>query len=270
MEQKDINSCLMMAMILETPISLAYCFADEDLKYAEIEPHVTLLYAQGFEVDKSEVKELKTLIWDLLTAADRDFILNQLKDQDYLPSDWFGTVFSLDKFSNDNADYLILKLNEDDGWGKTLGRIFRIIHKSVKARWGVKTTFTNYTPHITLACLQPGTAEKYIYDLSLHHVLEDSHLALSDFILSMGESSDNGDPDRIQWNLTSFNAVERYFQLIEAKKAVERMKSEQEEIIEKEFSKTVETFQEEISTTTKLPGEKPKTVTKFKRKKIIE
>lgn len=266
--EKDINSCLMMAMILETPISLAYCFASEDLKYVEIEPHVTLLYAQGYEVSKSEITPLKTYIWDLMSTSDREYVLTQLKDQDYLPEDWFGTIFTLDKFSNDNADYLILKLNEDDPVGEILGRIFRIIHKSIKARWEVKTTF-DYTPHLTLAALLPGTAEKYINDISLHHVLEDSHIALSDFILSIGPSSEDGTPDRLQWNLTSFNAVDRYFQILEAKKSVERMKEDEDYIIEKEFSAVVETFQEEIKTS-QVNGEKPKTVGKFKRKRIFK
>lgn len=226
MESKEINSCLMMAMILETPISLAYCFASEDLKYPEIESHVTLLYAQGYEVEKEEISELKRLVWDVMSYSDREYVLEQLKDEQYLPSDWFGTVFTLDKFSNDKADYLILKLNEKDPLGEVLGRIFRIIHKTVKSRWGVKTTFSNYTPHITLAVLFPGCADKYLEDIELHHVLEDSHLALSDFILSVGPASENGDPDRIQWNLTTFNAVDRYFKLIEAKKELEKYNQE--------------------------------------------
>ena len=60
----DINSCLMLAMNLSTPVSLGCVFKEEDLKDTgvELDSHITLLYAQGKRIEHvgllSGIKEI--------------------------------------------------------------------------------------------------------------------------------------------------------------------------------------------------------------------
>lgn len=265
---KDINSCLMLCMSLETPVDLCYCFADKDLKYVEPESHITLLYAPNFEPKKEEIKDILKDIKDILPVDDYLALIGMLKEAKYLPEKWFGSVFVLDKFSNDDGDYLILRLNRgEDPYADFLYKICNLIHKSFKTKWEIETSFPDYTPHITLAKLEPGTADKYISQSSFNKILEDSYLSWSDIVLSIGETGEQ--VDRTQWQITSFNAVTRFFELKRAKETIEKCKQESEEIIEKEFSATVEVISSEIKSS-QVNGEKPKTVTKFKRKKILE
>ena len=54
MESKDLNSCLMLAVNLDCPVSLKALFDEADLKDTgvELDSHITLLYAQGRELDR--------------------------------------------------------------------------------------------------------------------------------------------------------------------------------------------------------------------------
>lgn len=266
---KDINTCLMLCMSLETPVDLCYCFNDEDLKYVEPESHITLLYAPSFEPSREEIKNILTDIKNILPTDDYLALIGMLKEAKYFPENWFGSVFVLDLFQNDDGDYLILKLNKgEDPYADFVYKICFLIHKAFKTKWEVETNFPDYTPHITLAKVEPGEGKKYISQPSFNKILKDSHLSWSDIVLSLGETGVT--EDRTQWQITHFNAVQRYFDLKEAKKIIEQCKTENEEIIEKKFSAIIETTKEEIKTI-KVPGEKPKTIEKkLRRRKLFE
>lgn len=264
----EINSCLMQAMVLETPVDLCYCFKDEDLIYAEPETHVTLLWAPGVMALPSRVDEMNALR-TILPADDFQALINFIEEGSYLPEDWFGKIFKLDSFNNDDGDYLILKLDPENPYGEWMMKVFKLINKGFKNKWEVEASKFPYNPHITLAKLEKGTAQKYIDSPSFNKILEDSNLGWSDVILSIGETGKEDD-HRKQIYLTNFHAVERYFELNRARKIVEECKGESGYIVtQRDFSMVVEQFTEEKKTV-KLPGEKPKTIEKTTRKKLFD
>ena len=80
----------------------------------------------------------------------------------------------------------------------------------------MSSDFDTYTPHVSLAELNSGTARKYLESENLKTVLEDSYINFEDLILSYGKS---GEPDdRKQYYLTNFKAVDRYFRIAGLKK----------------------------------------------------
>lgn len=264
----EYNSCLMQAMTLETPLDLCYCFKDEDLIYVEPETHITLLWAPGVYAFPARVDNMDALR-TLLPPSDYQALINFISNGDYLPDDWFGQIFKLDSFNNDDGDYLILKLSAENPYGEWMMKIFKLINKGFKRKWEVEASKFPYNPHITLAKLEKGCAKRYIESHSFNKILEDSHLGWSDIILSIGESGKEDDY-RKQTYLTNFHAVDRYFELERARKVVEECKSESGYIVtQKDFSMVVETFKEEKKTI-KLPGQKPKTIEKTSRKKLFD
>lgn len=222
-EKSINNSCLMMAMNLETPVGLGYLFDKEDLHGTgvEVESHVTLLYASGIEIPKSDLlKDIEVL----LGPREFDVLMKKLEEAELFPEDWFGTIWELGSFSND-SDYLILKLtNSSDPTSDWIRSTFGVINKGLKRKWGIESEYT-YTPHITLAELKLGTVRKYLEDSRIYNVLSDSLLSWSDLVLSIGPSGD-GVRDRIQYNLTSYNAIDRYFQLEELRKELKQSEEE--------------------------------------------
>ena len=83
----------------------------------------------------------------------------------------------------------------------------------------MSSDFDTYTPHVSLAELNPGTARKYLESENLKTILEDSYINFEDIILSYGKS---GEPeDRKQYYLTNFKAVDRYFRIAGLKKTNE-------------------------------------------------
>lgn len=221
------NSCLMMAMSLETPVELGYLFDTEDLQGTgiEFETHTTLLYAPGVVIPR---EGLLGDIESLIGPREYDVLMAKLKEGEELPKGWFGGIWELGSFSND-SDYLVLKLtNVDNPYASWLRDTFGVINKGLKRKWDVTSEYP-YTPHITLAELKPGTVGKYIEDSKIKTVLSDSLLSFSDLVLSIGPSGgDMGDgKDRKQYNLTSYNAVQRYFQQETLRKEFSEMLKEE-------------------------------------------
>ena len=78
-ENNSINSCLMLAIGLYTPVELGSIFDSADYKGTglELDSHITLLYAQGKVLPKEEIiEDLKTLVnWEmfnvLISGVDR-------------------------------------------------------------------------------------------------------------------------------------------------------------------------------------------------------
>ena len=221
------NSCLMMAMSLETPVELGYLFDTEDLQRTgiEFETHTTLLYAPGVVIPKDGILED---IESLMGPREYDVMITKLKEAEEFPKGWFGGIWELGSFSND-SDYLVLKLtNVDNPYASWLRDTFGVINKGLKRKWDVTSEYS-YTPHITLAELKPGTVGKYLEDSRIKSVLSASSLSWSDLVFSVGPSGgDMGNGvDRKQYNLTSYNAVQRYFQLETHRKEFSEMLKEE-------------------------------------------
>lgn len=123
--------------------------------------------------------------------------------------------FELGSFGNE-SDYIVLKLKKGNYIHDTLS----LINKGLRLKYGVKSKFPDYTPHLSLAELQPGTAKKYLENDTLKLILQDSFVSFEDIVLSIGPS--NTPIDRERYNLTTFNVVDYFFY-------VERSKREQEE-----------------------------------------
>lgn len=198
-ENNSINSCLMLAIGLYTPVELGSIFDSADYKGMglELDSHITLLYAQGKVLPKEEIiEDLKTLVnWEMFNELISGVANLKVFD-----------CFELSSFEND-SDYLVLKMKSDTDTYKK----FKLINLSLRKKYNVSSEFTDYTPHITLAELQPGTASKYLESDCLKKVLNNSLVDFEDLILSYGVSSEV--TDRKQHFLTNHKSVDRYFRL---------------------------------------------------------
>ena len=141
-DKNEINSCLMLAMNLSTPVSLGCVFKEEDLKDTgvELDSHITLLYAQGKRI---EYKGLLDSIRELIGEEDWNWLMGMIRgDEFYSVLD----LFELGLFEND-SDYVILKLRK----GTPLFRVLSLINKGLSIKEGVKSEFSSYIPHLSLA-----------------------------------------------------------------------------------------------------------------------
>lgn len=201
MENTEINSCLMWAVNLITPVDLSSVFDEDDLKDTgiELDSHITLLYAQGKTIDRHNLLE------DINTILGENYesfieVCKSSKEMDLLD------LFELGSFEND-SDYVVLKLKKDSEIFKYLN----LINKGLRTKYEVSSDFDNYTPHLTLAELNPGTASKYLNSETLKLILTDSTFKFEDLMISYGTS--NEVVDRKQYFLTSFSCVDRYFRI---------------------------------------------------------
>ena len=207
MDKNSINSCLMLAVNLETPVSLGCLFDSDNLKDTgiELDSHITLLYAQGREIDSSG---LLSDIKDILGSDDYNWLHGMIKNDEFYS---VLDMFELGMFNND-SDYLILKLRK----GTELYRILGLINKSLSIKYGVKSDFSEYIPHMSLAELEPGTAEKYLNSITVKEILENSIFFILYLLISYGKSNET--EDRKQKFLTSEKCVDRFFRLKNLKK----------------------------------------------------
>ena len=191
-DENAINSCLMLAMNLSTPVSLGCVFEESDLKDTgvELDSHITLLYAQGKRI---EYKGLVGAIRELIGEEDFGWLLELIRgDEFYSVLD----LFELGSFEND-SDYVILKLRK----GTPLHRVLSLINKGLSIKEGVKSEFSTYIPHVSLAELEPGKAKKYLESETLKEILGDSIIGVEDLFISYGKS--NEPEEREQRWLTS-------------------------------------------------------------------
>ena len=147
MDKREINSCLMLAMNLSTPVSLGCVFEESDLKDTgvELDSHITLLYAQGKKIDYTG---LLSSVKDILGDEDWRWLEGMIRgDEFYSVLD----LFELGSFEND-SDYIILKLRKGTPLFKTLS----LINKGLSIKEDVKSEFSTYIPHMSLAELEPG------------------------------------------------------------------------------------------------------------------
>ena len=203
-----INSCLMWAVGLYTPVDLRYIFDEEDLKDTgvELDSHITLLYAAGKRLPrKSIMDDIKTILGD-----DYGEFIKYCEEIKYLK---VLDLFEISSFEND-SDYLILKLKNDNPMFKWCS----LINKSLRTKYGVKSDYDKYTPHMTLAELKPGTVSKYLESETLDLLLNDTMIDFEDVLISYGSS--NEVKDRRQYYLTQYKNVDRYFRLQRLEKEV--------------------------------------------------
>lgn len=211
-DENSINSCLMLAMNLSTPVSLGCVFKEEDLKDTgvELDSHITLLYAQGKRV---EWKGLLGDIRELIGEEDWRWLMDMIQgDEFYSVFD----LFELGLFEND-SDYVILKLRK----GTALYRVLSLINKGLSIKEGVKSEFSTYIPHLSLAELEPGKGREYVTNETLHEILSDSIVGIEDLFISYGTSE--GTEDREQRWLTSKKCINRFFRLINLRKELESL-----------------------------------------------
>ena len=211
-DKNEINSCLMLAMNLSTPVSLGCVFKEEDLKDTgvELDSHITLLYAQGKRI---EYKGLLDSIRELIGEEDWNWLMGMIRgDEFYSVLD----LFELGLFEND-SDYVILKLRK----GTPLFRVLSLINKGLSIKEGVKSEFSSYIPHLSLAELEPGKGKEYVTNETLHEILEDSIVGVEDLFISYGAA--NEPEDREQRWLTSEKNISRFFRLINLKKELESL-----------------------------------------------
>lgn len=206
MENNNINSCLMLAAGLYTPVNLSSVFDSVDLKDTgiELESHITLLYARGVTIPRENILEdIETILGPVIYDNEMEFLESGSKFKVF-------DIFELSSFEND-SDYIVLKLKKDVDIYKNLG----LINKGLRRKYEVPSEYS-YTPHLTLAELNPGTAKKYLGDKRLKLILERSLVSFEDFIISYGPS--NVVEDKEKYNLTTFHAVDRYFREQELKR----------------------------------------------------
>lgn len=206
------NSCLMLACSLYTPVSLSGIFDSEDLKDTkiELESHITILYAQGIKLPKDNmISDIKDVL-----GEDDFYKLNKLLEDGEIKNVF--DYFDLGVFEND-SDYVVLKLKKESG---PIFEYLNIMNKGLKAKYDVPSAFAEYTPHLSLAELNPGTASKYYESKKLKAVLNNSKVSMEDLVLSYGLSNEK--EDRLKYNLTKYHAVDRFFR-------EENLKKENEE-----------------------------------------
>lgn len=212
---EDINSCLMLAVGLYTPVSLSCIFEPEDLKDTgvEFDSHITLMYAQGKTIPHEH------LLSDVITILDEDWEGFRNSMMNVNPKKVLD-FFELSSFEND-SDYIILKLKKNTDLYDKL----RSVNKGLKSKYNVTSEYNEYVPHMTLAELQPGTAGKYLNSPNLKLVLKDTMVDLEDLVISYGKSNEVN--DRKQYFLTHYKNVDRYFRLNELREFSRILNSEE-------------------------------------------
>ena len=201
MEDNAINSCLMWAIGLYTPVDLASIFKNEDLRGTglELDSHLTLLYAQNKILPR---KDMMSDI-EMILGPEFEGLIDMCKTENHFK---VLDLFELGSFEND-SDYIVLKLRKDSDTYKMLS----LINKGMKTKYEVSSEFSEYTPHITLAELQPGKAKEYLGNDNLRLLLENTYFDFEDIMISFGTSSEV--VDRKQYFLTQYKNIDRYFRL---------------------------------------------------------
>lgn len=191
---------------LVTPLSLGSLFDDMDLKGngIELDSHITLHYLK----EAVDSKEVECLLLDNNVG-----LINKLREERNTDENDFYvpllSLFELSKFERD-SDYLVLELKEgSDLYDKIVN-----VNKVLCDKYGENETFPVFKPHLTLAELEKGTADKYLNDSNFRKVLENSKFHAEDIVVSYGVE---GEEDFRVISLTSFHTVDRFFRIRELK-----------------------------------------------------
>lgn len=196
------NTCIMLTTPFYTPVDLRCIFEDVDL-YGEgvvVDSHITLLYAKELEIPKEEILEsIVTILGD-----DFDEFEEMLKRNEKFS---VMDLFELDRFEGKESDYVVLKMKKSGiGWSH-----IEIMNKALSRKYDVKSDFSEYNPHITLAQVLPGQSKKYLESEKLRLILADSKISVDDIIVSYGGPKAE-DPWK-QYHVTNYHALDRFFKI---------------------------------------------------------
>lgn len=186
----------MLSTSLWTGIDLSAVFKEEDLVGTGIErdSHITIFYTPKKVVPREGLLDkIKTILGEDNKLLDKFKKRDRFKVLDF---------FELGKFEND-SDYLVLKLQP----GSELYDSLSMLNSGLTTAYNIKQTFNTYTPHMTLAELEPGKAKDYMFSPTLGLILESAEFSLDDFVLSYGDEYENYK----HFQITSENAISRYF-----------------------------------------------------------
>ena len=196
------NTCIMLTTPFYTPVDLRCIFEESDLKGEGVvlDSHITVLYAKELEIPK------ETILKDTITILGDDFDeFEEMLKRDEKFS--VMNLFSLDYFEGQDSDYVILRMKkEGQGWNH-----LEIMNKALSRKYEVKSDFSEYNPHITLAEVVKGSAKKYLESKKLQLILEDSKISVDDIIVSYGGPKAE-DPWK-QYHVTNYHALDRFFKL---------------------------------------------------------
>lgn len=189
--------CLMLAASLHTAVELDSIISQEDLKDDGVirDSHITIVYDKTGTISRSSV------LSDVKDSLGNEF---EVLDEFMKDSHKFkvNDIMYLDTFNNEDSSYIVLRLRESELFKK-----LKIIHDSLIVKYNIPTDFPEFKPHITLAEVNPGEADKYLSNNVLLRVLNDSKVGFEDLVFS--EPGDNEKYDK--WNITTHHALDRYF-----------------------------------------------------------
>lgn len=190
----------MLTTPLYTPVDLRCIFEDVDLtgEGVVIDSHITLLYAKEKFIDKENIFS------DMITILGEEFdeFEGMLKDPKKIPVMDF---FDLDLFKGNESDYVILKLKKQG----PVWEYLESMNKALERKYDVKSDFSEYNPHITLAEVISGEGLKYLESKKLELILADSKIGVDDILVSYGGPK-GSDPWK-QYHVTSYHALDRFF-----------------------------------------------------------
>lgn len=195
------SSCLMLMMTLYTAVDLDFVISESDLAKDGIETdhHITIFYANDIIVPKNNLLEDAKDILGEDTGYQE--LTNYLKDPDKV---WpLYDIFGLDKFENQDFDVLVMRMKETS----PLFEIVDDLNSGYTKKYNLKSDFDEYRPHMTLAYLEPGRADKYLSDTTLDLVLRDSKVSFDDLVIS--HKFENSEQYK-HWYLTNYNCIARH------------------------------------------------------------
>lgn len=189
--------CLMLAASLHTAVELDSIISQDDLKDDGVirDSHITIVYDKTGTISRSSV------LSDVKDSLRNEF---EVFDEFMKDSHKFkvNDVMYLDTFNNEDSSYIVLRLRESE-----LFRKLKTIHDSLIVKYNIPTDFPEFKPHITLAEVNPGEADKYMYNNILLRVLNDSKVGFEDLVFSEPGRNEKYD----KWNITTYHALNRYF-----------------------------------------------------------
>lgn len=196
MEEKSL--CLMLAASLHTAIDLDAVISQDDLIDDGVikDSHITIVYDKESKMSKdnilSDVEE---------SLGDRFPALNELLKDSYKFK--VNDVMYLEVFYTDDKDVIVLRLKDNNQLFQALSDV----HYHMLNKYSITTDYPEYKPHLTLAYVAKGEADKYLTNPILMKVLDTAKVGFEDFVFS--KKIEDGKYEK--WNITTHHALTRYF-----------------------------------------------------------
>jgi hypothetical protein len=189
--------CLLLATSLHTAVDLDSIINPDEFNDSGLikDHHITIVYDESNSMDKGSILD------DVRVSLGSEFdVFNTFMEDSYKFR--VNDIMYLDTFNNDDSSYLVLKLKDNN----ELFNKLNTIHEYLMSKYNIKSDFSKYSPHVTLAELLPNEADKYLSNKTLNKVLNDSKIGFEDLVFS-----EEIDGKYIKWNLTTHHALDRYF-----------------------------------------------------------